>query len=91
VARRHRRISRQHLALRTNSASSTPGHSTMTTTTTPIDRAAINRRNAQKSTEPRTPEGKNRSRFNALKHGMTAKTLVLPDEDADVLQMRVET
>jgi hypothetical protein len=63
----------------------------MTTTTTPIDRAAINRRNAQKSTGPRTPEGKNRYRFNALKHGMTAKTLVLPDEDADVLQMRIET
>jgi hypothetical protein len=63
----------------------------MTTTTTSIDRAAINRRNAQKSTGPRTPEGKSRSRFNALKHGMTAKTLVLPDEDADVLQMRIET
>ncbi len=63
----------------------------MTTTTTPLDRAAINRRNAQKSTGPRTPEGKNRSRFNAVKHGMTAKTLVLPDEDADVLQIRVET
>jgi hypothetical protein len=63
----------------------------MTTTSTPIDRSAINRRNAQKSTGPRTPEGKNRSRFNAVKHGMTAKTLVLLDEDADVLQMRVET
>ena len=63
----------------------------MTTTTTPIDRAAINRRNAQKSTGPRTPEGKNRSRFNAVKHGMTAKTLVLPDEDANVLQIRLET
>jgi hypothetical protein len=60
-------------------------------TTNTIDRAAINRRNAQKSTGPRTPEGKNRSRFNALKHGMTAKTLVLPNEDADVLQMRVES
>jgi hypothetical protein len=23
-------------------------------------------------------DGKNRSRFNALKHGMTAKTLILP-------------
>jgi hypothetical protein len=57
----------------------------MTTTTTTTDRAA------QKSTGPRTPEGKSRSRFNALKHGMTAKTLVLPDEDADVLQMRIET
>ena len=60
-------------------------------TTTPIDRAAINRRNAQKSTGPRTPEGKNRSKFNAVKHGMTARTLVLPDEDANVLQMRLET
>ena len=60
-------------------------------TTTSIDRAAINRRNAQKSTGPRTSEGKNRSRFNAVKHGMTARTLVLPDEDASVLQMRLET
>ena len=62
----------------------------MSTTTTPIDRAAINRRNAQKSTGPRTPEGKSRSRFNAVKHGMSAKTLVLPGEDADVLQQRIE-
>ncbi len=61
----------------------------MTINTT--DRAAINRRNAQKSTGPRTPEGKNRSRFNAVKHGMTAKTLVLPDEDANVLQIRLES
>ena len=60
-------------------------------TTTTIDRAEINRRNAQKSTGPRTPEGKNRSRFNAVKHGMTARTLVLPDEDASVLQMRLES
>ena len=62
----------------------------MSTTTTPIDRAEINRRNAQKSTGTRTPEGKSRSRFNAVKHGMTAKTLVLPGEDADVLQQRIE-
>ena len=60
----------------------------MTTTTT--DRAEINRRNAQKSTGPMTPEGKSRSRFNAVKHGMAAKTLVLPGEDPEVLRERIE-
>jgi hypothetical protein len=42
-----------------------------------------NRRNAQKSTGPTTREGKATARFNALKHGMTAATTVLPYEDAD--------
>ena len=37
-------------------------------------RAEANRRNAQKSTGPRTAEGKARSRFNAVKHGMSAAT-----------------
>jgi hypothetical protein len=41
-----------------------------------------NRRNALVSTGPRTIEGKLRSRFNALSHGMTAATVVLPTEDA---------
>jgi hypothetical protein len=40
-----------------------------------------NRRNAKKSTGPRTDEGKSRSRFNALKHGMAARLPVLPGED----------
>jgi hypothetical protein len=40
-----------------------------------------NRRNAQKSTGPKTVEGKAKSRFNALQHGMTAKVAVLPHED----------
>jgi hypothetical protein len=62
----------------------------MTTTMTATDRAEINRRNAQKSTGPRTPEGKDRSRFNAVKHGMTAKTLVLPGEDVEALQVRID-
>jgi hypothetical protein len=39
-----------------------------------------NRRNALKSTGPRTQEGKNRSRFNALDHGFRANILVLPTE-----------
>jgi hypothetical protein len=42
---------------------------------------AANRRNAQKCTGPNTEAGKRASRMNALKHGMTARTIVLPYED----------
>jgi hypothetical protein len=57
--------------------------------TTP-NRAEINRRNAARSTGPKTPEGKSRSRLNALKHGLTARTLVLPGEDPEALRGRLE-
>ncbi len=40
-----------------------------------------NRRNAQRSTGPRTPEGKAAVRLNALRHGLRARTVVLPGED----------
>ena len=40
-----------------------------------------NRRNAQHSTGPRTPEGKAAVRFNALKHGLAAPHALLPTED----------
>src|SRR5262249_25938254 len=40
--------------------------------------------NARKSTGPRTPEGKQRVRLNGLKHGLTAKTVVLPSESKQV-------
>jgi len=40
-----------------------------------------NRLNAQKSTGPRSAEGKAASRFNALKHAASAKSLVIPGED----------
>ena len=40
-----------------------------------------NRANALKSTGPRSAEGKSVSRFNALKHGMDAASIVIPGED----------
>lgn len=43
--------------------------------------AAANRRNALLSTGPRTRLGKNRSRRNALRHGLTAETLIATLED----------
>ena len=45
-----------------------------------------NRLNAQKSTGPRSPEGKAASRFNALKTGIHAQSLVIPGEDPEELQ-----
>jgi len=49
-----------------------------------------NRRNAQKSTGPRSAEGKSRARFNALKHGVTAQIPVLPGEDPALFFGRVD-
>ena len=46
-------------------------------------RADANRRNAQRSTGPKSPEGKARASMNALKHGLTAESAVLPDEDPE--------
>ena len=42
-----------------------------------------NRANAQKSTGPRTPEGKAKVAQNALKHGLLAKQAVVVGEDTD--------
>src|SRR4051794_31607217 len=44
-------------------------------------RAAASRENGRKSRGPKTPQGKQRSKFNRLQHGLCAATTVLPGED----------
>src|SRR6266404_3432374 len=51
---------------------------------TPIsDHTARNRANAAHSTGPKTEAGKQRSSLNALRHGLTGHTIILPKEDLD--------
>ena len=54
-----------------------------------------NRKNALKSTGPRTPRGKDIASRNALRHGLNSKRLLLPDECQDLLdefhaQLRIQ-
>ena len=45
-----------------------------------------NRRNALKSTGPKTPEGKAAVRLNALQHGLLSQEILLPGEDGEALR-----
>jgi hypothetical protein len=64
--------------------------STVATPPRPVSpaRQLANARNAQKSTGPRTAEGKANSRRNALKHGLTGAGVVIPEDDAAEVERR---
>jgi hypothetical protein len=51
---------------------------------------AANQANAQLSTGPRTEEGKKRSSLNALKTGLTGRTVLLPGEDAEAYRIHCQ-
>ena len=51
-----------------------------------INRGAVNKANVQHSTGPCTDAGKQRSKRNALRHGPTGQTVVLPAEDHSAYQ-----
>jgi hypothetical protein len=53
---------------------------------TSLKQIEANRRNALKSTGPTTPEGKERSRCNAVRHGLTSETVIAALEDAEDYQ-----
>jgi hypothetical protein len=65
---------------------SEPNRTPMPKSTTPKKqpsdaRLRANRRNAQKSTGPKTTEGKGRSALNATRHGILSQVIHLPEEE----------
>ena len=51
-------------------------------------RLRANKANAARSTGPKSPEGKQRSRLNGLKHGMTGQGIVIPESDLAQVESR---
>ena len=73
LERREMKLARKNVAaITTEIASEAPQ---------PTTRAAVNRANAERSTGPRTPEGKARSARNSFKHGLYSQQLIIEGED----------
>ena len=53
-------------------------------------RILANRANSLKSIGPKSQEGKQRSRRNGLKHGLTGQGVVVPEQDVEEIERRVE-
>ena len=53
--------------------------------------AKANQQNALKSTGPKSPEGKAAVRYNATKHGLLSREVLLPGEYAEALKELDET
>jgi hypothetical protein len=56
------------------------------TKSTSVMQIEANRKNAEKSTGPKTPEGKQAVASNAVKHGLFTRQLILNDEDPEEYQ-----
>jgi hypothetical protein len=52
---------------------------------------AANRANAQLSTGPKTPDGKAKSSLNAVKTGLTGRTVLLPGDDAAAYEQHLRS
>ncbi len=63
-----------------------PGEHPSMSSTANVIQIEANRRNSQQSTGPRSDAGKQKSSLNALRHGLTARVVVLPTEDLAAYQ-----
>jgi len=75
-----------HPAANLKAAGFPPAISSRTSSMSSPKQTEANRLNAKKSTGPRTPAGKAKSRFNALKAGIDAGAEAIPGEDPDDLR-----
>jgi hypothetical protein len=57
---------------------------------TSLRQLEANRRNSGLSTGPKTSEGKERARRNALKHGLSGEGIVLPEEEEQIVEERLD-